>query len=81
MNMEPLREFVSLEKKKKDLDAELKAAKQRLDELEEIIIPHVHRGRRALDGGGGRRHDAHAVDLPGRVRQPDERPRRRSWRR
>jgi hypothetical protein len=39
MNMEPLREFVSLEKKKKDLDAELKAAKQRLDELEEIIIP------------------------------------------
>ena len=39
MNMEPLREFVSLEKKKKDLDAELKAAKQRLDELEDIIIP------------------------------------------
>jgi hypothetical protein len=39
MNMEPLREFVSLEKKKKDLDAELKAANQRLDELEQIIIP------------------------------------------
>ena len=39
MNMEPLREFVSLEKKKKDLDAELKAAKQRLDDLEDIIIP------------------------------------------
>lgn len=39
MNMEPLREFVSLEKKKKDLDAELKAARARLDELEEIIIP------------------------------------------
>ena len=39
MNMEPLREFVSLETKKKQLDAELKAAKQRLDELEEVIIP------------------------------------------
>jgi len=39
MNMAPLREFVSLENKKKNLDAELKAARQRLDELEEIIIP------------------------------------------
>jgi len=36
MNMEPLREFVSLETRKKELDAELKAAKQRLDELEEV---------------------------------------------
>ena len=35
MNMEPLREFVSLENRKKDLDAELKAVKQKLDELEE----------------------------------------------
>lgn len=39
MNMEPLREFVSLEKKKKDLDAELKAVKQQLDVLEQAIIP------------------------------------------
>lgn len=39
MNLEPLREFVSLETQKKDLDAQLKATKQRLDELEEIIIP------------------------------------------
>ena len=39
MNMEPLREFVSLETRKKDLDAQLKAAKQRLDELEDVIIP------------------------------------------
>ena len=39
MNMEPLREFVSLETCKKELDADLKATKQRLDELEEIIIP------------------------------------------
>lgn len=39
MNMEPLREFVSLETRKKELDAELKAAKQRLDELEDVIIP------------------------------------------
>jgi hypothetical protein len=39
MNMQQLREFVSLENSKKDLDAELKATKQKLDELEELIIP------------------------------------------
>src|SRR5579885_1826292 len=39
MNMEPLREFVSLENRKKDLDADLKATRQKLDELEEQIIP------------------------------------------
>ncbi len=39
MNLEPLREFVSLENRKKELDAALKATKQKLDELEEIIIP------------------------------------------
>ncbi len=39
MNLEPIREFVSLEHRKKDLDAEGKAAKQRLDELEQQIIP------------------------------------------
>jgi hypothetical protein len=39
MNMEQLREFVSLENRKRDLDAELKATNQRLDALEELIIP------------------------------------------
>ncbi len=39
MNMEQLREFVSLENQKRDLDAQLKAANQRLGELEELIIP------------------------------------------
>ena len=39
MNMEQLREFVSLENSKRDLDARLKAANQRLDELEDLIIP------------------------------------------
>jgi len=39
MNMEQLREFVSLENRKRDLDAELKTANQRLDELEDLIIP------------------------------------------
>ncbi|MCC6366872.1 MAG: hypothetical protein IT165_25400 [Bryobacterales bacterium] len=39
MNMEQLREFVSLENKKRDLDAELKATNQRLDELEDLILP------------------------------------------
>jgi hypothetical protein len=39
MNLEPLREFVSLETHKKTLDADLKATRQKLDELEERIIP------------------------------------------
>jgi hypothetical protein len=39
MNMELLREYVSLETRKKELDAELKATNQKLDELEEKIIP------------------------------------------
>jgi len=39
MNLEPLREFVSLENRKRELDADLKATRQRLDELEEVIIP------------------------------------------
>ncbi len=39
MNMQQLREFVSLENRKKDLDAELKAVKQQLDELEDALIP------------------------------------------
>ena len=39
MNMEQLREFVSLENRKRDLDAELKATNQKLDELEDLIIP------------------------------------------
>lgn len=39
MNMQQLREFVSLENRKKDLDAELKAVKQQLDELEEALVP------------------------------------------
>ncbi len=39
MNMEQLRGFVSLENRKKDLDAELKATNQKLDELEDLLIP------------------------------------------
>jgi hypothetical protein len=39
MNMEQLRDFVSLENRKRDLDAELKATNQKLDELEDLIIP------------------------------------------
>ncbi|HZT29223.1 MAG TPA: hypothetical protein VFA33_05035 [Bryobacteraceae bacterium] len=39
MNLEPLREFVSLENHKRDLNADLKATQQRLDELEGTIIP------------------------------------------
>ena len=39
MIMEPLREFASLEARKKELDAELKATQQKLNELEELIIP------------------------------------------
>jgi vacuolar-type H+-ATPase subunit I/STV1 len=39
MNIQQLREFVSLENRKKDLDAELKAVKQQLDDLEEALVP------------------------------------------
>jgi hypothetical protein len=39
MNMPQLREFVSMENRKKELDAELKAVKQQLDDLEEALVP------------------------------------------
>jgi vacuolar-type H+-ATPase subunit I/STV1 len=39
MNMQQLRGFVSLENRKKDLDAELKSVKQQLDDLEEALVP------------------------------------------
>ena len=39
MNLEQLREFVSLENRKRDLDAQLKETNQRLAELEDLIIP------------------------------------------
>jgi len=39
MNLEQLREFVSLENRKRQLDLELKEVKQKLDDLEELIIP------------------------------------------
>lgn len=39
MNMEQLKEFVCLENRKRDLDAELKATKQKLDELEQALVP------------------------------------------
>lgn len=39
MNMQQLRGFVSLENRKKDLDAEIKSVKQQLDDLEEALVP------------------------------------------
>ena len=39
MNMEQLKEFVCLENRKRDLDAELKATKQKLDDLEQVLVP------------------------------------------
>jgi vacuolar-type H+-ATPase subunit I/STV1 len=39
MNMQQLRGFVSLENRKRDLDAELKSVKQQLDDLEEALVP------------------------------------------
>jgi hypothetical protein len=39
MNMEQLKEFVALEKRKRDLDAELKAVAARLDDLEQALVP------------------------------------------
>ena len=39
MNMEQLKQFVCLENRKRDLDAELKATRQKLDDLEQILVP------------------------------------------
>lgn len=39
MNLEQLKEFVCLENKKKELDAEQKQVKQQLDDLEQVLVP------------------------------------------
>jgi len=39
MNMEQLKEFVALEKRKRDLDSELKAIGARLADLEQALVP------------------------------------------
>jgi len=39
MHMEQLKEFVALEKGKRELDAELKAVAARLDDLEQALVP------------------------------------------
>lgn len=39
MNMEQLKEFVALEKRKKEIDGELKAIAARLDDLEQALVP------------------------------------------
>jgi hypothetical protein len=43
MNTEPLKEYVCLEKRKKDLDAELKQVKADLDRLESVVIDEMVR--------------------------------------
>jgi hypothetical protein len=39
VNLEQLKEFVCLENKKKELDAEQKQVKQQLDDLEQVLVP------------------------------------------
>ena len=39
MNQEQLKGYVCLEKRKRDLDAELKQVKQQIDDLEQALIP------------------------------------------
>ena len=39
VNLEQLKEFVCLENRKKELDAEQKQVKQQLDDLEEALVP------------------------------------------
>lgn len=39
MNLEQLKEFVCLENRKKELDAEQKQVKQQLDDLEQTLVP------------------------------------------
>ena len=43
MNTEPLKEYVCLEKRKKDLDAELKQVRADLDRLESVVIDEMVR--------------------------------------
>ena len=73
MNIQQLKEFVCLEKRKKDLDAELKAVKQQLDDLEEALVNAD--GQRGLQQDDRRR--AHVSARSGRVRQPAQGPRGR----
>ncbi|MCW5981968.1 MAG: hypothetical protein KIT09_28040 [Bryobacteraceae bacterium] len=58
MNTEQLREFVSLEKTKLALDAELKAVKQRLDNLEQALVPQF-----IADGVARMTVDGRAISL------------------
>jgi hypothetical protein len=39
MNMDQLKEFVALEKRRRDLDSELKQIAARLDDLEQALVP------------------------------------------
>jgi hypothetical protein len=39
VNLEQLKEFVCLENRKKELDAEQKQVKQQLDDLEQVLVP------------------------------------------
>jgi len=39
MNMEQVKEFVALEKRKRELDSELKAIAAKLDDLEQALVP------------------------------------------
>lgn len=41
MDMELMREFVAIEEKKRDLDSQLKQVVQRLDDIEEQIVPQM----------------------------------------
>jgi len=45
MNMDQLKEFVALEKRKRDLDSELKSIAARLEDLEQALVPQfLHDG-------------------------------------
>ena len=58
MNMEQLKEFVALEKRKRDLDAELKAVAARLDDLEQALVPQF-----VTDGVASMKLDGYTVYL------------------
>jgi hypothetical protein len=58
MNIEQLKEFVALEKRKRDLDSELKAIAVRLDDLEQALVPQF-----LNDGVASMKVDGRAVYL------------------
>ncbi len=63
MNMQQLKEFVSLEVRKRDLETDLNLARQQLDDLKEVLIPQF-----LEDGVQSMKVDGRSVSITREVR-------------